>query len=462
MSHTHPLALLLSRAARIGISAPRAVIFPLIGSAAQARLVLNARKNSCEYDRTRKPVTALKAALLSLALLGHSQLAAQGSSRREPVLMEARGGAAQDSFGMKESGANDSSGTARAAAGDTIQTATRRGPLHARNQFPVALPFFVFTAEPAATLPPSQLRLELSYERANTFVKSGGIVAQLELPGRRNPFTDETVQRIVRSNPAVDAFLLDCEVSRWRLRLDYAPLAQLSFAAELPVLRVGGQFMDPVIERFHQLFSMPDGDRPDFLRHEANAFLYFDQQLFVGDKAGLTGVGVGDLSLLVKREFAAGSKLRPALAVMAALELPTGNAKKLRGNGSIDFGVALCAAWAWPRNWLDLNLAVTKPGRWEILPELDLSPIYTIILSYEHSFGKRISFLMQDRHTTSPLTGVTSEGIRRMAHEITAGVKLDASHGLRWSIAVTENYAYFNSSPDLGLQVGVEAGWPKW
>ncbi|NUM65769.1 DUF3187 family protein [candidate division KSB1 bacterium] len=399
MSHTHPLASLLSRAARIGISAPRAVIFPLIGSAAQARLVLNARKNSCEYDRTRKPVTALKAALLSLALLAHSQLAAQGSFRGEPVKTEPWTIASEDSFGMKESEANDSSETARAAAGDTIQTVTRRGPLHARNQFPVALPFFVFTAEPAATLPPSQLRLELSYERANTFVKSGGIVAQLELPGRRNPFTDETVQRIVRSNPAVDAFLLDCEVSRWRLRLDYAPLAQLSFAAELPVLRFGGQFMDPVIERFHRLFSMPDGDRPDFLRHDANVFLYFDQQLFFGGKASLAGIGVGDLSLLVKREFATSGKLRPALAVTAALELPTGNEKKLRGNGSVDFGVALCASWAWQRNWLDLNLAVTKPGRWEILPELDLSPIYTIILSYEHSFGKRLSLLMQDRHT---------------------------------------------------------------
>ena len=78
------------------------------------------------------------------------------------------------------------------------------------------------------------------------------------------------------------------------------------------------------------------------------------------------------------------------------------------------------------------------------------------MLSYEHSFDKRVSLLIQDRHTTSPLRGVTSEGIRRMAHEITAGVKIDGSHGLRWSTAVTENYAYFNSSPDLGMQVGVE------
>lgn len=461
MSQTPPHGSSLRCAARMGISAPRTVIFPRLGSAAQARLVLNERKNSCENDRTRNAATALTAVLLCLAPLGHGQLAAQDSFRREPVLIEARGGAAQNSFAMKEGGANDSAETARAAAADAIPTATRRGPLHARNQFPVALPFLVFTAEPAVTVPPSQLHLDLAYERANTFVKSGGIVEQLDSPGRRNPFTAATAQRIVQNRPAADAFLLDCEVSRWRLRLDYAPWAQLSFAAELPVLRVGGQFMDPLIEGFHQLFSMPDGDRPDFLRHEANAFLYFNQQLFLGDKAGMTGFGVGDLSLLVKRQFAVGRKVRPALAVMAALELPTGNTKKLRGNGAIDFGVSLCAAWAWPRNWLDLNVAVSKPGRWEILPELRLSPIYTIILSYEHSLGKRISFLMQDRHITSPLAGVTNEGIRRMAHEITAGVKLDASHGLRWSIAVTENYAYFNSSPDLGLQVGVEAGWPR-
>ncbi|MCL4704759.1 DUF3187 family protein [bacterium] len=336
------------------------------------------------------------------------------------------------------------------------QTETRRGPLHSRNQFPVALPFLSFSAEPAATMPVNQLRVGLSYDRANTFVKSGGIVENLDSSGNRNPFTIETVQRILQNNPNSDAFLIDTEVNRWTLRLEYSPLKKLSLAAELPVLRFGGQFMDPMIERFHKIFGFPDGDRPDFLRHDANVFLYFDQQLFFGDKSDLAGTGIGDLSLIAKQQLITGKKLRPALAVAAGLELPTGNEKKLRGNGSVDYGFNLCASWAWQRNWLDLNIAITKPGRWEILPELELSPIYAMMLSYEHSFSKRVSFLIQDRHTTSPLRGVTSEGIRRMAHEITAGVKIDGSHGLRWSIAVTENYAYFNSSPDLGMQVGVE------
>ncbi|MDZ7269424.1 MAG: DUF3187 family protein [candidate division KSB1 bacterium] len=351
---------------------------------------------------------------------------------------------------------------ARAAAEASVATGMRRGPLPARNQFPTVLPFLLFSSEPAVTQPPQRLRVGLTYDRANTFVKSGGIVEQLDSPGRRNPFTAATVQRIVHNQPAADAFLLDCEVSRWTLRTEYAPLAQLSFAAELPVLRVGGYFMDPVIEGFHQFFSLPQGGRPAFLRHDTSVFLYFDQQLFFGNGPDLAGIGVGDLSLLVKREFATGGKWRPALAARAALELPTGSAKKLRGNGAIDFGVALSASWAWPRHWLDLNLAVTKPGRWQILPELELSPIYAIILIYEHAFGERLSLLVQDRHTSSPLAVVTRAGISRMAHEITAGMKLDGSHGLRWSIALTENYAYFNSSPDLGLQVGVEAGWPKW
>lgn len=336
------------------------------------------------------------------------------------------------------------------------QSETRRGPLHGRNQFPIALPFFSFSAEPAATLPMHKLHIGIAYDRANTFVKSGNIVEHLDSPGSRNPFTIETVQRILLNNPIADAFLIDSEVSRWILRLEYAPFEKFSLAAELPILRFGGQFMDPMIERFHKIFGFPDGDRPDFLRHDVNVFLYFDQRLFFGDKSDLAGTGIGDLSLIVKRELIQGKKLQPALALAAGLELPTGNEKKLRGNGSFDYGFNLCASWTWQRNWLDLNIGITKPGRWEILPELELAPIYLAMLSYEYSFGKRISILIQDRHTTSPLRGVTSEGIRRMAHEITAGVKIDGAHGLRWSLAVTENYAYFNSSPDLGMQVGME------
>lgn len=365
----------------------------------------------------------------------------------------------QGSFGMTERVGHHFHNTgARATSSPQAdaRTATRRGPLPARNQFPIALPFLSFSAEPAATLPMHKLQIKIAYDRANTFVKSGGIVENLDSPGSRNPFTEQTVQRVLQNNPGADAFLIDTEASRWTLRLEYAPFEKFSLAAELPVLRFGGQFMDPMIERFHKIFGFPDGDRPDFLRHDANVFLYFDQQLFFGNKSDLRGTGIGDLSLSVKRKFTKGKKLRPALALAVGFELPTGNEKKLRGNGSFDYGFNVCASWAWQHNWLDLNIGITKPGRWEILPELELSKIYAMMLSYEHSFGKRVSLLIQDRHTTSPLRGVTSEGIRRIAHEITAGVKIDGSHGLRWSIAVTENYAYFNSSPDLGMQVGVE------
>ncbi|RIK81338.1 hypothetical protein DCC62_02305 [candidate division KSB1 bacterium] len=381
------------------------------------------------------------------------------SFRKNLVKFSVSAELSQDSFGMtNREGYHFQANNPLAASSNQAraQTEMRRGPLHGRNQFPIALPFFSFSAEPAATLPKYQLRVELSYDRANTFVKSGGIVENLDSSGNRNPFTTETVQRILQNNPNADAFLIDAEVNRWTLRLEYAPLEKFSLAAELPVLRFGGQFMDPMIESFHKIFGFPDGDRPEFFRHDANVFLYFDQQLFFGDKSDLAGTGIGDVSLFAKRQIIDGNKLRPVLALAAGLELPTGNEKKLRGNGSFDFGFNLCASWAWQRNWLDLNVGITKPGRWEILPELELTPIYAMMLSYEHSFGKRVSFLIQDRHTTSPLRGVTSEGIRRMAHEITAGVKIDGSHGLRWSIAVTENYAYFNSSPDLGMQVGVE------
>lgn len=365
----------------------------------------------------------------------------------------------QGSFGMTERVGHHFHNTgARATSPQQANatTTTRRGPLHSRNQFPVALPFLSFSAEPAATLPMHKLHIKIAYDRANTFVKSGGIVENLDSPGSLNPFTIETVQCILQNNPNADAFLIDTEVNRWTLRFEYAPFEKFSLAAELPVLRYGGQFMDPMIERFHKIFGFPDGDRPHFLRHDANVFLYFDQQLFFGDKSDLAGTGIGDVSVFAKRQIIGGNKLRPALALAAGLELPTGNDIKLRSNGSFDYGFNLCASWAWQRNWLDLNIGITKPGRWEILPELELSPIYAMILSYEHSFGKRVSLLIQDRHTTSPLRGVTSEGIRRIAHEITAGVKIDGAHGLRWTIAVTENYAYFNSSPDLGVQVGVE------
>lgn len=109
----------------------------------------------------------------------------------------------------------------------------------------------------------------------------------------------------------------------WRLGVD------------VPAVYQSGGMLDRVIDEFHQLFGLPEGDRP-VLPIDAVQILYEDQR---GTRFDVRGDdwGLGETHLHVGRSLRQSD--HRFSAVRAHVKLPTGSTRRLLGSGTLGAGV---------------------------------------------------------------------------------------------------------------------------
>lgn len=160
-------------------------------------------------------------------------------------------------------------------------------------------------------------------------------------------------------HPAERRFLIDGEAATLDLTLTHGFRSNLDAGLRLPLTWRGGGGLDGVIDAWHRLFNLPDGNRPAFLK---NAFRVeghtLEQQPFSwNDEAG---VGLGAVETFARWRFADGARFTSAL--IGRLALPTGTGP-FAGNG-LGFG----AQWVTALRigpWFDLFAGVggtAQPG----------------------------------------------------------------------------------------------------
>jgi hypothetical protein len=183
------------------------------------------------------------------------------------------------------------------------------GPLPSRNQHPVHLMFFNFPAERARVLPPGEGEFAFRFDGASTMVKEteNGTIVDLDLEG-------------------------------WYYQLEYRRgVAGGEIALAVPLRDNSHGFMDNIIDGWHQFFSLPRGDRPDYPAS--------DYHFFVRGPAGQVlnipsdQFGLADMSLMWKDEIARSED--SVLSYRLGVKLPTGDSDKGLGSGGTDFGAGL-------------------------------------------------------------------------------------------------------------------------
>jgi hypothetical protein len=107
----------------------------------------------------------------------------------------------------------------------------------------------------------------------------------------------------------------------------------------LPWISYSGGSLDNFIEGWHRTFGLPDGDRPAYRRNR----LRFQYQRAGTDELNITNAesGVGDLQL--NAAYSLSSTTHSAVALAAAINLPTGDADKLTGSDATNLSLTLAA-----------------------------------------------------------------------------------------------------------------------
>lgn len=188
-------------------------------------------------------------------------------------------------------------------------------PFQTQNRSPIVQIFGLPAIEDAAILPHGKKEIRFVLDHANNYVDVSGGAEQLTLDG---------------------------ETSRFTLTGKYGLGQGFEVGIEIPYLVAGGGFLDGFIESYHDTFGFPNAGRE---RAPKNRLLYRYLKNGVDLlKLDSSSSGCGDL------KFTAGYRLfqregdRPAaVALRAALKVPTGDSDRLHGSGSTDASFWLTA-----------------------------------------------------------------------------------------------------------------------
>lgn len=154
--------------------------------------------------------------------------------------------------------------------------------------------------------------------------------------------------------------VLDGETYVATLALRYGFADQLQVGIDLPWVWQNGGFLDGFIEDFHDLFSMPDGDRKNMPKDKINyAYTSSNGDDFLLDNETN---GIGDIRLHATWQWL--DTEEKAASLQASIKVPTGDADKFTGSGGWDISLALSAQQDVPLEKGSVSLWGGLGGSW--------------------------------------------------------------------------------------------------
>lgn len=184
---------------------------------------------------------------------------------------------------------------------------------------------------------------------------------------------------------------LDMEITELNFRYKRIIKDLLELDLDVPVLIIGGGFMDGFLEDYHSSFDFPDYGRSS---RPNNEFLYEvkkDGDLII---RGQSGTRFGDIRLALKKPLVHSDGF--TLSIKGDVEFPVGNAKKGYGNGSIDAGVAISLDKKISERIMTYwSLGAVFPGDVKGHENIDLRDFIYGGGAFEAFWGKGFSLLVQ-------------------------------------------------------------------
>jgi hypothetical protein len=129
---------------------------------------------------------------------------------------------------------------------------------------------------------------------------------------------------------------LDMEITEINFRYRRIVKDLFEFNLDLPIIVLGGGFMDGFLEDYHDTFGFSDYGRSE---RPHNDFLYEVKRNGNTIIDGKSGINIGDIRLAVKKPLLSSDNF--TLSLRGDVEIPVSSAKKGYSNGSFDAGVSV-------------------------------------------------------------------------------------------------------------------------
>jgi len=141
----------------------------------------------------------------------------------------------------------------------------------------------------------------------------------------------------VVGNKGDEAISIDGETHRANLQMRYGLTEDVELGIDVPYLNHKGGSLDGFIERWHDFWGLPTGNRPDYPRDQLDYSYRNNDQLLAAVTESQSGIG--DVGVSLGYQLAANDRRQWALRT--SVKLPTGDAEQLLGSGSTDIAASI-------------------------------------------------------------------------------------------------------------------------
>lgn len=197
--------------------------------------------------------------------------------------------------------------------------------------------------------------------------------ARLQQPGSWDFISSLNLSNTLNIDASADDFLfVDAETHRLNMILDRGLNHDWSLRLVLPWIEHSSGFMDRPIDRYHDLFGLEEGERPNQPR---DRLLIAYQQ--TGDRLlhiDSRRSGVGDMQLILNRQLHRSEQ--SAYSFSGGVKAPSGDSRELTGSDAADVSIWTTGYWRITEN-LDgsASIGLLFPGEGEILGGLQTEQI---------------------------------------------------------------------------------------
>ena len=327
-----------------------------------------------------------------------------------------------------------------------------KGPLAARDLFPIRRGFLQPDLAGTATLDRGRWELVLTAGVANTLARTTAVEVALENLERREPVELDFL-RGLDSDRGIH--YLDSENHSLELRASRGLGNGWEVGFSVSWLTAGGGTLDGLVEDFHSTFGFDQDGRAGTLKDRHLLYLLGDRGEFVIEEA--PGAGLSDLTLKAKKTLHRRGPWEYALDL--SLKLPTGDEERLMSSGSTDWGFVFLAGRPLGLWHLHTGAGAFHLGEWTRLGTFDQNRL-TAFTAFERINGNGTSTLFQLLAFDSPFSDLGILELEETTYQGSLGAYLPLGERHWLTLNVVENVVHFESGSDLAFHVGLKSRLP--
>jgi len=254
----------------------------------------------------------------------------------------------------------------------------------------------------------------------------------------------------------VEELRLDGETTRLAFTYRYGLADRLDLSIEAPYVWHQSGSLDSIIDSWHNLFGLPDGERATRAQDQLDIF-YSDSQTSVVDVTQ-NAAGIGDLRILLG--WTLSEQEGRSTALRLSVKLPTGESDALLGSGGTDFSLGLASdvAGLWGKNNLSgfYRASITYLGEPDFLADRYNDLVGQLSLGLGMSVHQNVDLSIQSR-IRSAVYDSDIENLGETSVAFTFGAICKVSKYYRLVLSVGEDIKP-ESAPDVSFQVALRYG----